>query len=344
MIIKILILIILILINGVFSATEIAFLSLNKYKLNKEVKKDNKKAKKIVNLLNDSSTFLSAIQVAITLSGFLSSAFAAESFASKIASNISISFLSETVLTNILIIVITFILSYFTLVFGELVPKKIGLANPEKIAYSMVDIICGVIFVFKPFINLLKGSTNLLEHLLHIKKKEEKVEDELKDTIVDSNLEELEKKMLLKVFEFNDVTVKDVMTKKEKVVSINVTDTREEAAIKIRKSKFTRFPVVKDDRVIGIINIKDIILDTDRDYNVYRYLRKVEKLDSKTIIDDAFLLLNGNYEAMAIVKENNEFIGIVTVEDILEHIVGNVFDEFDENNPPKEAIWLYMMF
>ena len=140
--------------------------------------------------------------------------------------------------------------------------------------------------------------------------------------------------MLLKVFEFNDVTVKDIMTKKEKVVSINVTDTREEAANKIRKSKFTRFPVLKDEKVLGILNIKDIILDNtkNKEYSVYRYLRKVEKLDAKTIIDDAFLLLNGNYEAMAIVKENNKFIGIITIEDILEHIVGNVFDEYDQNS------------
>lgn len=336
MLIKILILIILILINGVFSATEIAFLSLNKYKLNKEIKKQNNKALKIVNLLNDSSTFLSAIQVAITLSGFLASAFAADSFANKIARNISISFLTEAALTNILIILITIILSYFTLVFGELLPKKIGLAYSDKIAFAMVDVICFVITFFRPFITILKFSTDKLEKIFKIKKKEEKVEDELKDTIIDSNLEELEKKLLLNVFEFNDVTVKDVMTKKEKVVSINVTDTREQAAEKIIKSKFTRFPVEKDGNILGILNIKDIILDKNKEYNIYKYLRKVKKIDSKTIIDDAFLLLNSNYEAMAIVKENNEYIGIVTIEDILEHIVGNVFDEFDRTNNGKE--------
>lgn len=338
MLVKLLILIILILINGVFSATEIAFLSLNKYKLNKEVKKGNKKANKIVNLLNDSSTFLSAIQVAITLSGFLASAFAADSFASEIAEYVNISFLSQTTVTNILIVVITIILSYFTLVFGELVPKKIGLASPDKISYAMVNVICFVISFFKPFIIILKASTNLMEKLLKIKPQKEEVEDELKDTIVDSNLEELEKKMLLKVFEFNDVTIKDVMTKRDKVVYIDVEDSKEVVATKVRRSKFTRFPVMKGEKVLGIVNIKDMILDSDREkeYSVYRYLRKVEKLDAKTIIDDAFLLLNSNYEAMAIVKENNEFIGIVTVEDILEHIVGNVFDEYDINNEVKK--------
>ena len=136
--------------------------SINKYKLNKEVKKGNKKALKIVNLLNDSSAFLSAIQVSITLSGFLSSALAAESFASELASKIDISILSQNTLTTILIIVITIVLSYFTLVFGELVPKKIGIANPDKISYFMVDIIYTVIWFFKPFIKILTLSTRLI--------------------------------------------------------------------------------------------------------------------------------------------------------------------------------------
>lgn len=331
MLIKILILIVLIVVNGIFSATEIAFLSLNKYKLNKEIKKQNKKSIKIANLLNDSSTFLSAIQVAITLSGFLASAFAADSFASEIAEYINVSFISEQTLTTILIVIITIILSYFTLVFGELLPKKIGLANPEKISYAMVNVICFVIFFFKPFIAILKVSTDILEKLLKIEKKEEKIEDELKDTIVDSNLEELEKKLLLNVFEFNDVTVKDIMTKREKVITINVNDTPEEMFKKVSKYKYTRFPIERNGKILGILNIKDIVLGGNKDFSIYKYLRKVERLDSKTIIDDAFMLLNGNYEAMAIVKENGEYIGIVTIEDIIEHILGNVFDEYDNN-------------
>lgn len=336
MILKILVLIILILVNGIFSATEIAFLSINKYKLNKEVKKGNKKALKIVNLLNDSSAFLSAIQVSITLSGFLSSAFAAESFASELASKIDISILSQNTLTTILIIVITIVLSYFTLVFGELVPKKIGIANPDKISYFMVDIIYTVIWFFKPFIKILTLSTRLIEKLFRIEKQTKEIEDELKDTIIDSNLEELEKKLLLNVFEFNDVTIKDVMTPINKVISINVNDTPEEMFTKISKSKFTRFPIEKNGKILGILNIKDIILGKDKDFNIYKYLRKVEKLDSKTIIDDAFMLLNGNYEAMAIVKENGEYIGIVTIEDIIEHILGNVFDEYDQNQESSD--------
>ena len=119
MIIKVLLLAILIIINGIFAATEIAFLSLNKYELHKKIKEGNNKAVKILNLINDSSTFLSTIQISITLSGFLASAFAAESFASELASMITIQGISEATLTSILIVLITMVLSYFTLVFGE---------------------------------------------------------------------------------------------------------------------------------------------------------------------------------------------------------------------------------
>ena len=331
MLIKILILIILIIVNGIFSSTEIAFLSLNKYKLSKEVKKGNKKAKRIVNLLNDSSTFLSAIQVAITLSGFLASAFAADSFASEIAEFIHIPYISEAMQTNILIVVITIILSYFTLVFGELLPKKIGIAKPEKIAYRMVNIINLVILVFKPFILILKLSTTALEKLLKISSTKDEMEDEIKDSIVDSNLEELEKKLLLRVFEFNDITIKDIMTKKENVVYIDTTDNNENIISKIRESKYTRFPVMEGEKILGLINIKDLILGKDKEFNLYRYLRKIKILDANTIIDDAFLLLNADYESMAIVKENDKYVGIVTMEDILEELVGNIFDEYDKN-------------
>jgi len=152
MFIKIIILILLIVVNGIFSATEMAFFELNTYELHKELKRNNKKAKRILSLLEDSSTFLSAIQIVITLSGFLASAFAADSFAREIAMLISPTWISMEALINILIIAITVILSYFTLVFGELVPKRIGLTYPKKISYFMVNVLYAIIFFFKPFI------------------------------------------------------------------------------------------------------------------------------------------------------------------------------------------------
>ena len=329
MIIKILILIILILFNGIFSATEIAFLSINKYKLNKDIKNNNEKAKKIAELLSDQSTFLSAIQVVITISGFLASAFAAESFAGELAEIIKISFMTKEALTTTLLIVITLILSYFTLVFGELLPKKIGLAYSYEWSFKMVNILNLVIKIFSPIINLLKKSTEIFVKILKIKK-EVIEEDTLKDTITDSNLEELEKKLLLNVFEFNDVTVKEVMTPKKEVVSLDINDSNEVLKSKVRKSKYTRFPVTKNDDVIGILNIKDLIVN-DTKHGFKKNIRKVTKIKSDTILDDAFMLLNQAYEPIALVEEDKKYIGIITMEDILEHIIGDIFDEYDRD-------------
>lgn len=333
MLLEIVLLIILIFINGIFSATEIAFLSINKYELNKESVKNNKKAIKIINLINDSSTFLSAIQIAITLSGFLASAFAAENFASEIANLINISFLTEEATTNILIIIITIILSYFTLVFGELVPKKIGLAYSKELSYKMVNIVDFVIKVCKPFILILKNSTDFVTKILKIKKKTDNFEDDLKSTIVDSSLEELEKKLLLNVFEFNDTTVKDVMVKKSNVISIDKKIDKDELLNIIKEYRFTRFPVMDDNKVIGILNIKDLIVNHNRKFKLKNYIKSIPVINEDMIIDDAFLYLNSNYQAMAIVAgDDGEYLGIVTTTDIIEEIIGNVFDEYDKKS------------
>lgn len=329
--IRILLLVVLILINGIFSATEIAFLSINKYKLAKEVKKNNKKAKKIVNLLGNASSFLSAIQIAITLSGFLASAFAAESFAQELASIIVIDFISEETLTTILVVLITCVLSYFTLVFGELVPKKIGLAKADKIAYRMVGVINVILVVFKPVIKLLQVSTDIVTKLIGIKQKKANQEDDIKNSIIDSGLEDFEKQILLNVFEFNDSKVRDVMTPKEEVIFLDLNDSPALLRDKIVKHKYTRYPVVENERVIGILNVKDIIVNNKKTFDLKSYVRKVGTLDSEMIIDDAFMYLNSVYEPFAVVVENKEYVGIVTIEDIIENVIGEVFDEYDKN-------------
>jgi len=325
MLIKIFFLILLIIINGIFSATEIAFLSLNKYELNKEIKKGNKKATKILNLLNDSSTFLSSIQISITLSGFLASAFAAESFASELSNYLNISFLT----TNVLIVIITIILSYFTLVFGELIPKKIGLAYSKEISFFMVDIINIIINLFKPFIIVLRSSVNLFIKIFNIKQKEEIDENNIKDNILDASLEEFEKYMLLNIFEFNDTTVKEVMTNLDDIISIDISLPKEEILNILKKYKYTRYPVTKKDEIIGILNVKDLIIKKVEEFKLEDYIREIPQINSNTIIDDAFFLLSSNHQVMASIIENNKVIGIITIEDIIEEVIGNVFDEYN---------------
>ncbi len=329
MLIKIILLVILIVINGIFSATEIAYLSLNKYDLHKELKKGNKKASKILKLINDSSSFLSAIQIAITLSGFLASAFAAENFASELAEIINPTNISIVTLTNILIIIITILLSFFTLVFGELIPKKLGLAYSKKIAFMMVNVINLVILFFKPFILILKITVDFFAKILHIKEKDPTSEDEVKNSIIDSSLEDFEKDLLLNVFEFNDTTVKEAMTKKNEIISIDIESTIDELFNYLRKYKYTRFPIEKNHEIIGFLNIKDLMLKNNKSFKISNYLRKLPKIASDMKIDEAFLYLRSKKEVIALVVENNNPVGIVTIEDIIEEVLGSIVDEYD---------------
>ena len=329
MLIKILLLAVLILINGVFAATEIAFLSLNKYELHKKIREGNNKAVKILNLINDSSTFLSTIQISITLSGFLASAFAAENFASEIASMITINGMSESTLISILIVLITIILSYFTLVFGELIPKKVGLIYSEKIAYGMVNTINVVIKAFKPFIIVLKSSVNFIMNILKLEKKEENEEDVIKDTIIESKLEDFEKDILFNVFEFDDKTIDKAMTPLKDVKAIDVNDSITEILKQIKKYKYTRFPVTKDGKIIGVVNIKDFIIKNTKNFNVKKNVKELMKIEHDMITDDAYLLLTSQHCMMAAVEKDGEIIGIITLEDIIEELIGNIYDEYN---------------
>ena len=175
----IILLIILIIFNGVFSASELAFLSVNRYKLKEEVKKGNKKAKRIEKLVNEPSRFLATIQIGITLAGFLASAFAADSFAEVIVQGSLFSNIEYTVAKPIVVVIVTVILSYFTLIFGELVPKRLALAYPDKIAYRTVNLIRFLSKVCRPFVWILTKTTNIVSKALGIAEAEaEKLTEE----------------------------------------------------------------------------------------------------------------------------------------------------------------------
>ena len=207
MVYNLLLLIILIAINGIFSASELAFLKINKYELKNKIKIHDKKAIQINKILSDQSAFLSTIQISITLAGFLASAFAADYFADYFLQIINISFISSSTLRTILVIIITFILSYVTLIFGELVPKKIAINNPYKIACLFIGLISFVKTFFSPLIKLLTLSTNFICKIFKIKENEDKItEDEIKKIILLGNtegvIEEKEKDYILNIFNF----------------------------------------------------------------------------------------------------------------------------------------------
>ena len=334
MVYNLLLLIILIAINGIFSASELAFLKINKYELKNKIKIHDKKAIQINKILSDQSSFLSTIQISITLAGFLASAFAADYFADYFLQIINISFISSSTLRTILVIIITFILSYVTLIFGELVPKKIAINNPYKIACLFIGLISFVKTFFSPLIKLLTLSTNFICKIFKIKENEDKItEDEIKKIILLGNtegvIEEKEKDYILNIFNFNDIEVEKIMTKKEDVVMIDINDDMKNILSTIKESKYTRFPVYDKNEIIGILNVKDFILNYNELKDLRSIVRTVNKYEYTEKIDDVFRMMQKNNEPISLIYNKKEMVGIVTIEDAIEEIVGNIFDEYD---------------
>ena len=341
MLLSVLVLILLIIINGIFSSCELAFLSIDKVRLKEKVSNNNKKAIKINKILEDTPTFLSTIQVCITLAGFLASAFASDYFTNYLIGVINISSISTEVLRTILMIVITIILSYFSLVFGELVPKRVAISNPYKVAKRYVGLINAAKGLFYPLIKLLTISTELICKIFNIKNKNNKLtEEDIKKMILlgrnEGVVEEKEEEYILNVFNFNDISVSKVMTPKKDVVLLNIDDDIKTNLLKMKKYKFTRFPVYEgnEDNIIGVLNIKDYIYH-NRDNNTVdlkEILRPVYRIDYKEKIDDAFRFMQEKNESFCTVYKNNSFVGVLTIEDAIEEIVGNIYDEFDKKD------------
>lgn len=340
MILSILLLIVLIGINGIFSSSELAFLSIDKFKLKEEVEKGNKKAITISKILSNPSSFLSTIQIGITLAGFLASAFAADYFADYFMNIIEISFISKSFLRSILVVLITIVLSYFTLVFGELVPKKLAINDPYKIASRYVGLISFVSLIFYPLIKFLTFSTNLICKILKIKEKEDSItEEDIKKMILlgkdEGIIEEKEKEYILNVFNFNDVEVSKVMTPKKDVVLLNIDDNMKDNILKIKKEKYSRFPVYQNNKnnIIGFLNVKDFIIQYKDDEKILLkdILRPIHKFSYNEKIDDVFRYMQENNESICSVYQDKKFIGIITVEDAVEEIVGNIYDEYDNS-------------
>ncbi len=332
-------LILLIFINGIFSASELAFLSLDKAKLKNEVDKGNKKAQKITKILSNPSIFLSTIQIGITLAGFLASAFAADYFADYFLDIIKINLISTSTLRTILVILITIILSYFTLVFGELVPKKIAISSPFKVAYSFINLISVVQFLFYPLVNLLTVSTELVCKIFKIKKVDDKMtEEDIKKMILlgkdEGIIEEKEKEYILNVFNFNDLEVSKVMTKKDDVVMLNIDAPIKDNILKIRESNYSKFPVYKEnkDNIIGVLNVKDLIIKHKEKEKVSlsEIIRPIVSFQYNEKIDDVFRTMQENNQSICMIYKKNKFVGIVTIEDAVEEIVGNIYDEYDK--------------
>lgn len=341
--IQLLILLLLILLNAYFAASEIAFISLNDVKIEKQAKEGNKKAKQIEKMLKDPSKFLATIQIGITLAGFLSSAFASDAFASYLAPAFHhiLPMVSIEILKGISIILITIILSFFTLVLGELVPKRLAMKYAEKIAFATIRIIYAISIITAPFVKILTVVTNLISKLFGISENEEETvtEEEIKMLIDEGEekgtIEEEEKEMIHNIFEFNDISVSEVMTHRTDVYAIEIHSHIEDIIKELDSYKYSRIPVYEEtiDDIKGILFMKDLLkyFYNKKPLKIKNIMREAYFVSENKPINELFKDLQKNKMQMAIViDEYGGTAGVVTMEDLLEEIVGNIFDEYDE--------------
>ena len=343
MISQLIFLFILILLNAYFAATEIAFISLNDAKIEKQAKDGNKKAKQIQKMLKNPSKFLATIQIGITLAGFLSSAFASDAFAGMLAPVLNewMPFISIATWQNISIVIITIILSFFTLVFGELVPKRLAMKYYEKISFATIGVIKGISVVTAPFVKLLTWSTNLVSKIFGVGEQEEEIvtEEEIKMMVNQGeekgSIEENEKELINNVFEFNDIIASEIMTYRTDIYAIEINEDVYEILDEIDEYKYSRIPVYEEtiDDIKGILFLKDILklVSTRKEFKIADIMRDAYFVPESKPIDEIFEELQANKMQMAIVvDEYGGTAGLLTMEDILEELVGNIFDEYDD--------------
>jgi len=351
MFIQIFILIILIGLNAFFAASEIAFISLNDAKIEKMAKEGNKKAKQISKMLEAPSKFLSTIQIGITLAGFLSSAFASDAFAYRLAPIFNnLIPLGVGTWQNISIILITIILSFFTIIFGELVPKRFAMKNYEKIAFATIGIIRAISIITAPFVKLLTHTTNAISKIFGVSENEEEIvtEEEIKMMIdqgeENGTIQEDEKELINNVFEFNDITASEIMTHRTDIFAVDINMTPGELLEEIIKDdcRHSRIPVYDEtiDDIKGILYVKDLIKNiTKKTFKIKNIMKEAYFVSQNKLINEIFKELQKNKMQIAIVvDEYGGTAGLITMEDILEEIVGDIYDEYDEIEEEYEKI------
>ncbi len=349
------VLMILIVLNAFFAASEIALISLNDNKIRLMAEGGDKKAKLLKNLLSEPSRFLATIQIGITLAGFLASAFASESFADPLvkfllAAGIPI---TEAWLKTAAVFVITIILAYFTLVLGELVPKRLAMKKAESIAMFVANPLHVLSSITSPFVKLLTTSTNFFVRLFGVDPhaEEEHVTEEEIRMMVDvgeenGSIHETEKEMINNIFEFNNKNVSEIMTHRTDIAALSADASLNDVTSFINTEKYSRIPVYEEniDNIIGVMHSKYIIqyLTDDNDkanFSLKDMIKQPYFVPASKRTDELFKELKQNKTHLAIIiDEYGGTAGIVTLEDLIEEIVGNIFDEDDDEEKDMEKI------
>lgn len=352
--------VVLIMINAFFAMTEVALISTNKIKLKKMADEGDNIAKKLVDISEDPSEFLSTIQIGITFANFIASAFAADGLSGYLAdfiyNTLNVKVLSYEMMSTASLILITIILSYFTLVLGELVPKRIAMQKPMEVARFACIPVSAISTVVKPAVKFLSLSTNVVLKGLRIDTNEEEdsiTEEEIRMMLEIGNtggtINSDEKEWIDNVFDFSDSSVREIMTHKSEVVGIYEDDSLSEIEEKIHETGYSRYPVYgeNDNDIKGILYSKDFFAEVyncfakeDDDLGVVvnkNELNIMDNLRKPYFIPDSMssLLLfknmqKNNTHIAIVINEYGENIGLITMEDLLEEIVGNIYDEYDE--------------
>lgn len=342
---QIIILILLTLVNAFFAASEMAIVSMDKKKLLTLSEQGDKRAIKVEKLLKEPSKFLSTIQVGITFAGFFTSASAAVGLSHKFGNfleNLSVPFAYR-----VSFVLITVILAFFSLVFGELVPKRIALQNAEKFALFSVGTINFIYKIMSPFVYLLSLSTNVILKIFSIPTSgvEAKVTLEEIKSIVEVGQEQgiinpTEREMIDGVISFDDVLAEEVMTARTEVFMIDI-DEPDKDFETLMQMRYSRVPVYEDDidNIIGILYIKDFFLEAYKvgfkNVNIRSILRPAYFIPERKNINDLFLELKNSRNQMAVlIDEYGGFTGIVTMEDLIEEVMGEIDDEYDKKTNP----------
>ena len=345
----IILLIILIALNAMFAATEIAVISMNDVKLKNMEEGGDKRAIRLVNLTEQPARYLSTIQVAITLASLLQSAVAAETFADQIVDKLLDAGVSIApgVLHGVSIVVITLILSYFTLVFGELVPKRVAMKKTELIALGMSGILYGVAKAFAPIVWLLTKSTNGILRILRINPEEEDssvTEESIKMMLAEGKekgvIQPEEDELIQNIFEFDDITAEEMCTHRRDVIALSLSDDFEEWKKTIRESRHTKYPVCGDnlDDIVGVLDTRDYFMHPagDKQQVVDNTVEKAMLVPESMKANSLFRKMQENREYFAVViDEYGGMSGIVTLHDIMEALLGDLSEKESPIKPEE---------
>ena len=347
---QILTLLILTVVNAFFAASEMAMVSIDRKKITNLAEDGNKKAKKLIKILSEPSKFLSTIQVGITLAGFFSAGSASRGLSQQLGlvfKNIGLPYSD-----NIAFLAITIILAFFNLVFGELVPKRVALQNAEKFSMMAIPVVSFVAVFMKPFVWFLSATTNGILRLLGQKTEgvEEKITLEEIKSLVEVGQEQgvinsVEREMIDSVIGFDDKFAEDVMTARTEVFMIDVDSEIDEYISEMMELKYSRIPVYEDDidNIIGILYIKDFLREAFENgfdnVNIRKILKPAYFVPERKNINDLFLeLQEGKIHLAVLIDEYGGFSGLVTMEDLIEEIMGDIDDEYDHDEPDFRVI------